>query len=89
MKKTEPSKRSLDEIPEVDFVSMKRLPRGKFAATARRSFAVALLEPEVFAQFGSSEAVNAALKALLDAAGAIKMRSPARARRRVRRSRAA
>ncbi|HEY8076541.1 MAG TPA: hypothetical protein VIF62_20595 [Labilithrix sp.] len=79
---------SLDEIPEVDLASMRRLPRGKFAARARRSFAVALVEPEIFAQFGSSEAVNAALKALLDAAGTMKT-GPARARRRARKKKAA
>lgn len=80
MKKTEPSRRSLAEIPEVDFGAVRRLRRGKYAAKARRSFAVALLEPELFAQFGSSEAINAALRALLDAAGAIK--PPASTRRR-------
>jgi hypothetical protein len=53
---------------------MRRLARGKYAAKARRSFAVALVEPEIFAQFGSSEAINAALKALLEAADAMKPR---------------
>lgn len=81
MKKTEPSKRSLRDIPEIDFAAVRRLRRGKYAAKARRSFALALVEPEVFAHFGSSEAVNAALKALLDAAGTIKARPPARAAR--------
>ena len=41
MNKSEPSKRSLREIPEVDFASVRRLPRGKYAAQARRSLAVA------------------------------------------------
>src|SRR5580692_1523582 len=36
-KGTEPTERSLREIPEVDFVKAKRLPRGKYAARARRS----------------------------------------------------
>jgi|HubBroStandDraft_2_1064218.scaffolds.fasta_scaffold14438_2 antitoxin ParD1/3/4 len=36
-KGTEPTERSLREIPEVDFVKAKRLPRGKYAAKARRS----------------------------------------------------
>jgi hypothetical protein len=72
MKKTEPSKHSLDAIPEVDFARMRRLRRGKYAAKARRSFAVALVEPELFARFGSSEAVNAALRAVLDAAETVK-----------------
>ena len=72
MKKTEPSKASLREIPELDFATMRRLPRGKYAEKARRSFEIALVEPEVFAHFGSSEAINVALKALVDAAGAMK-----------------
>ncbi len=84
MKKTEPSKSSLREIPEVDVETMRRLPRGKYASKARRSFAVALVEPEVFAYFGSSEAVNAALKALVDAAGVMK---PPKATRRPRKRR--
>jgi hypothetical protein len=87
MKKTEPSKRSLQEIPEVDFASMRRLPRGKFASKARRSFAVALVEPEIFARFGSSEAVNAALKAVLHAAGTVK--AAPRTHRRARKTTAA
>ena len=81
MKKTEPTKRSLREIPELDFDAVRRLPRGKYAAKARRSFAVALVEPELFAHFGSSEAINHALKALVDAAGAMKTVAPARRRR--------
>jgi hypothetical protein len=56
-KETEPSKRSLREIPEVDFAIAKRLPPGKYAEKARRSFAVAIaiaiVEPELFARFGS------------------------------------
>lgn len=86
MKKSEPSKSSLRDIPEIDFATMRRLPRGKYASKARRSFAVALVEPEIFAHFGSSEAVNAALKALVDAAGVMK---PAKATRRPRKKRKA
>ena len=80
MRKTEPSKDSLREVPEVDFTATRRLSRGKYAAKARRSFAVALVDPEIFAHFGSSEAVNAALKALVDAAGAMKPPSSGRSR---------
>jgi hypothetical protein len=46
-KETDPTKRSLREIPEVDFSKAKRLPRGKYAEKARRSFAVAIVEPEL------------------------------------------
>ncbi len=86
-KRTEPSKSSLREIPEVDLATARRLPRGKFAYKARRSFAVAIVEPEVFARFGSSEAINAALRALVDAADTVKR--PAKAKRRSRASRSA
>jgi hypothetical protein len=75
----EPTKRSLREIPEVDFSKAKRLARGKYAQKARRSFAVALVEPELFARFGSSDAVNTALRAVVEAADAVKY--PAKARR--------
>ena len=78
-RETEPTKRSLREIPEVDFSKAKRLPRGKYAAKARRSFAVAIVEPDLFARFGSSEAVNAALRAVVEAADAVKR--PAKTKR--------
>ena len=78
-KETEPTKRSLREIPEVAFSKAKRLPRGKYAEKARRSFAVAIVEPELFARFGSSEAVSAALRAFVEAADAVKY--PAKAKR--------
>ena len=78
-KETEPTKRSLREIPEVDFSKAKRLPRGKYAAKARRSFAIAIVEPDLFARFGSSDAVNAALRAVVEATDAV--RFPARAKR--------
>ncbi len=71
-RETEPSNRSLRDIPEVDFSRMKRLRRGKYAEKARRSFAVALVEPELFARFGSSEAINDALRAVVKAAGTMK-----------------
>ena len=89
MRKTEPSKHSLRDIPEVDFAAMRRLSRGKYAVKARRSFAVPLVEPEIFAHFGSSEAVNAALKALVDAVGAMKRPSSSRSRARAGKQKAA
>jgi hypothetical protein len=86
-KRTEPSKSSLREIPEVDFATARRLPRGKYAEKARRSFAIAIVEPALFARFGSSEAINAALRALVEAADT--MKRPAKAKRRSRASRRA
>jgi hypothetical protein len=79
---TEPSKRSLRDIPEIDFATAKRLRRGKYADKARRSFAVAIVEPALFARFGSSEAINAALRAIVEAAD--NMKRPAKAKRRAR-----
>ena len=61
---TEPSKQDLRAIPEIDFGRAKRLPRGKYAEKAHRSFAVAILDAELFARFGSSEAIRAALQAV-------------------------
>ena len=84
MQKTEPSKRSLREIPEVDFATARRLPRGKYADKARRSFAIAILDPGIFEHFGSSKAVNAALRALVEAGRA--MKPPKRARRTAKRN---
>jgi hypothetical protein len=83
-KETEPSKRSLREIREVDFSNAKRLLRGKCAATARRSFAVVMVKPELFARFGSSDAVNAALRAVVEVADAVRFQ--ANAKRQSRRS---
>lgn len=80
----EPSKRSLREIPEIDASRTRRLRRGKYAEKARRSFAVALVEPALFARFGSSEAINDALRAVVDAADVVK--PPAKARRGSRRA---
>jgi hypothetical protein len=70
----------LRDVPEVDFVTAKRLPRGKYAEKARRSFAVAIVEPELLARFGSSEGINAALRALVEAADTVK--PPTKAKRR-------
>jgi hypothetical protein len=81
---SEPSKRSLRDIPEVDLATAKRLVRGKYAERARRSFGVAILDAELFARFGSSEAVRAALRALVEAADTVK--HPARAKRRAART---
>jgi hypothetical protein len=50
---------------------------------------VALVDPDVFAAFGSSEAVNAALRALVDAAKAMKPRRSTRAATRSPKRRAA
>lgn len=82
----EPSPRSLRELPEVDFSKYRRLDRGRYVARARRSFAIALIEPELYARFGSSEAVSAALRAVIEATKTVdqSVRPPSRRPRKVR-----
>ncbi len=51
--------------------------RGRHLERARRSLAPVLLDPELVAYFESPEAINAALRALVDAAQLVK---PAKAK---------
>lgn len=46
--------------------------RGRHLARARRSLAPVLLDPELVAYFESTEAINAALRAIVDAAHLVK-----------------
>ena len=65
-----PSAESLREIPEVDFSRLRRGRRGRYAhlMTGRGVHAV-VIDPTVWSHFGSGEAVNAALKMLVELAG--------------------
>lgn len=66
MKKNPRSRQApaVDELrPEYDFSNGVR---GKYAARYRQGTNVVLLDPDVAAAFGSSEAVNRALRALLE-----------------------
>lgn len=68
-----PSRASLKEIPEVDFSKVRRLPgRGRYAhlSTGRMIHAVAI-EPDLWPHFGSAKAINAALRAFVEAAKVI------------------
>ena len=63
MKKTEKISNSDDDLqPEHDF---RGGVRGKYAAWFHDESNVVLLDPDVAAEFKNSEAVNAALRALL------------------------
>jgi len=50
---------------EYDFASMKGGVRGKYAKQYRAGSNLVLLDPEVYAAFPTSEAVNNALRAVL------------------------
>src|ERR1700690_1374173 len=69
-KTREPSKASLAEMPEVDFSRLgKHLSRGKYAARARRSLEVVVLDKKVVAALGGADKVAGILRALADAVG--------------------
>src|SRR5881296_4571025 len=55
-----------DLRPEYDFASMKGGVRGKYVARLRKGSNLVLLEPEVAAAFPSAEAVNEALRGVLN-----------------------
>ena len=61
-----------DLRPEYDFATMKGGVRGKYAARLRKGSNLVLLEPEVAAAFPSAEAVNEALRGVLNTARAVR-----------------
>ncbi|MBI4271123.1 MAG: hypothetical protein HY615_12365 [Candidatus Rokubacteria bacterium] len=61
-----------DLRPEYDFASMKGGIRGKYVARLRKGSNLVLLEPEVAAAFPSAEAVNEALRGVLNTTGAVR-----------------
>jgi hypothetical protein len=67
-------KKAETDLSRYDWSKAKR---GRHLARARRSLAPVLLDPEIVAYFESSEAINAALRAIVDAAQLVK---PAKAR---------
>lgn len=71
MKKTNPIPGD-DMRPEYDFASMKGGVRGKYAQRARESTNVVLIEPAVAEAFPTEQAVNAALKGVLNTARAVR-----------------
>jgi len=61
-----------DLQPEYDFASMKGGVRGKYVARLRKGSNLALLEPEVAAAFPSDDAVNEALRGVLNTTRAVR-----------------
>jgi hypothetical protein len=58
--------------PEYDFASMKGGVRGKYLKRFREGSNIVLLEPEVAEAFPNDEAVNQALRGVLDTARAVR-----------------
>ena len=61
-----------DLRPEYDFASMKGGVRGKYVARLREGSNLVLLEPEVAAAFPSDDAVNEALRGVLNTTRAVR-----------------
>ncbi|MFN0166237.1 MAG: hypothetical protein ACKV22_07380 [Bryobacteraceae bacterium] len=57
---------------EYDFAKMAGGIRGKYAGRLREESNIVLLEPEVAAAFPTDEAVNAALRGMLNTAKAVR-----------------
>ena len=78
-----PTPESLREIPEVDFSKLRRGRRGKYAhlMTGRGVHAV-VIDAAVWPHFGSAEAVNAALKMLVQLVAKVQTRAHPKGRTR-------
>jgi len=63
----EPSAESLAEMPEIDPSKLRRRPGRGHHVHLRRGELVAV-DPDLWPYFGSTEAVNAALRGLVEAA---------------------
>src|SRR5947207_10398449 len=79
-----------DMRPEYDFAAMKGGVRGKYAGRAREGTNIVLIEPEVTDAFPTEQAVNEALKGVLNTTRAVRntgglpnkaLQPPSRARR--------
>jgi hypothetical protein len=74
------SRRQPDDVrPEYDLASLGRGVRGKYAGRLKGTILVSL-HPEVAQAFPTSEAVNAALLAVLRATTVVRRSTPARRR---------
>ena len=71
MKKTTPILAD-DLRPEYNFASMKGGVRGKYLRRAREGTNIVLIEPEVTDAFPTEQAVNEALKGVLNTARAVR-----------------
>jgi hypothetical protein len=70
MKKT--NQKEDDIRPEYDFASMQGGIRGKYVKRLREETNLVLLDPEVAAAFPTGEAVNAALRGILNTTKAVR-----------------
>jgi hypothetical protein len=61
-----------DLRPEYDFATMKGGVRGKYVARLRKGSNLVLLDPEVAAAFPSADAVNEALRGVLNTTRAVR-----------------
>ncbi len=61
-----------DLRPEYDFASMEGGVRGKYAKRLRQGTNIVLLEPEVAEAFPTEDAVNEALRGVLNTARAVR-----------------
>lgn len=73
MSKAERNTKS-DLRPEYDFAGMKAGVRGKYVKRVRERTNLVLLEPDVAEAFPNDEAVNQALRGVLDTARAVRSR---------------
>lgn len=64
-KQSEPSAESLEEMPEVDEQRFRRLP-GRGHHADRSLGEIVAIDPELWSHFGSAEAVNDALRRVVD-----------------------
>ena len=71
MKKTNPTPGD-DLRSEYDFASMKGGVRGKYVERAREGTNIVLIEPEVSEAFPTEQAVNEALKGVLNTTRAVR-----------------
>ena len=62
----EPSKASLREMPEIDFSKQRPRSRGRYAAKARRSLEVLVVDKKVAAILGGPTAIVQILNTLAD-----------------------
>ncbi len=82
-KREGPSAESLRAFPEVDFSKLSRGRRGKYAhLMTGRSVHAVVIDPAVWPHFGSAEAVNAALKMLVELAAKAQTKAPPKGRTR-------
>ncbi len=78
-----PSAESLRAFPELDFSKLRRGRRGKYAhVMTGRSVHAVVIDPAIWPHFRSAEAVNAALKMLVELAAKAQTKAPPKGRTR-------